>query len=191
MQAQKQPRARAGVFFVYEDECDDNELDGLRLRRKRLTIDVDAAGRFEGLRVCGFDEATEVYRFLINGRRVWSGVAPLGEDGFVASPSGERWHVGLGTVIEVWVRGRFERLAVIVQRDPAPVVVVPAAQVAAFAVALGVPSQDGLGDAEPAPPCGVCSRWTLVDVPRVAFDPSNPHHPTCPHYVRPEQGVKS
>jgi hypothetical protein len=134
MQEQKQPRARAGVFFVYEDECDDNELDGLRLRRKRLTVDVDVPGRFEGLRVCGFDEATEVYRFLINGRRVWSGAAPLGEDGFVPSPSGEQWRVGLGTVIEVWVRGHFERLAMVVQRDPAPAVVVTPSQVAALAV---------------------------------------------------------
>jgi hypothetical protein len=148
---------KAAVFFVYHDESEVVESEGLRLRRCRLTINADMPGRLEGLRVCGFDESTAVYRLLVNGRRVWPGSESLDESGDLAAPKGEQWRVGCGSVLEVLMRGHFERVGLIVERDPAP----------------------------PAAACELCKDLTLVDVPRAAMDPKNPHHPSCRRYVAP------
>lgn len=167
-------KSRAAVFFVYSDEAEQVEHEGLRLARCRLTVNDNRGGRFEGLQIDGFDEATEVHRLVINGRRVWLGSESLDEHGMVRAPRGEQWRVGCGSVLEVLMRGHFERVAVIVDLDPLPPVVVRK---------LDAVPIDLVND---KPPCEQCRHLTLVDVPRSAINPADFHHPQCVHYVKPE-----
>jgi hypothetical protein len=175
--AEREAKTRGAVFFLYSDEAEQIEHEGLRLSRCRLTVNDNRSGRFEGLRVEGFDEATQVHRLVINGRRVWLGAESPDESGTVFAPRGEQWRVGCGSVLELLMRGHFERVAVVVEMDPPP----PAAVRKVDAVRIELVNDK--------PPCELCRHLTLVDVPRSAIDPADFHHPQCSLYVKP-RGAK-